>query len=185
MKKAFELDQPSLSIGSKNDQFINTDTEAILNHKDCTKPINAAISALQKRKTKGSTNLLSSKFGLTGSGSSLSVNHYFDSNSNSSKSSLKELIPNRKSPKTIQQKSLKTIKQKLLLFDQNIQELHISHQSSIFQLESLPLEKLSDSGEIEKRKAIISKYRMKKFNSTSTLFIDSCLVNSELDENLK
>ena len=184
---AFEVDPRVLSMESKNGPSIPTEAEAILKHMEGIKPINVAIRAFQKRKTKRSTGSLSSKdarLSQTGFDSKLSLNDFYASHSNtkgksSSKSSLK------KEPILTYQISPRTIEQKLLQLDHTIQELRISQLPSLFQLESLPLEKLSDKTEIKKRAAVIAKYRMKKFNSTSTLFIDSCLVNSEIEEHLK
>lgn len=188
IKLAFVVEISSATGATTNNNFIipTPETAAVLKHMEGIKPINEAIRAFQKRRTKGSAISLSGKDGgrssISGFGSNLSLNDFYGSNSNlreksSSKSSLKKDSIRKYQP------SPRTVQQKLLLLDHRIIELQ--QESPHQALDSLPLERLGDNEEIKKRRAVISKFRMKKFNSTSTLFLDSCLVNSNLEEYLK
>lgn len=196
IKSALEADKTrtfpnNTSGGEKNADLRPNESEAsaaVLKHMEAIKPINAAIRAFQKRRTKGSTSSLSSKDGRgsqSGFGSNLSLNDFYNSASNlkersNSKDSLKKNSTKKYQP------SPRSMKQKILLLDHTIEELRQnSQQQQLLQIESIPLEKLGDNAETKRRREVIAKYRMKKFNSTSTLFVDSCLVNSEIEEYLK
>ena len=195
IKSALEADKTrtfpnNASGGEKSAGLQPNDSDAsaaVLKHMEAIKPINAAIRAFQKRRTKGSTSSLSSKDGRgsqSGFGSNLSLNDFYNSASNlkersNSKDSLKKSSIKKYQP------SPRSMQQKILLLDHTIEELRQNSQQQILQIESIPLEKLGDNAEIKRRREVIAKYRLKKFNSTSTLFVDSCLVNSEIEEYLK
>lgn len=174
--------------GEKNVGQIPILTEAVANlkHTEAIIPINASMKAFQKRRTKGSTSSLSSKDGKgsqSGFGSNLSLDDFYGSNSNIRERSTSTNSLNNDSAR--KQSSL-TMQEKLLLLDHNIHDLQQNlKKQQISQVESIPLEKLGDNAEIKRRREIIACYRLKKFNSTSTLFVDSCLVNSEVEEYLK
>ncbi|KAJ3273052.1 hypothetical protein HDV01_004829 [Terramyces sp. JEL0728] len=50
---------------------------------------------------------------------------------------------------------------------------------------SIPYDKKGNHEELKKRVDTVKKYRLKKFNSTSTLFVDSVIINADLTESIK
>lgn len=139
---------------------------------DEKKPMNAAMAAFRKKEGKSYVHKEASHASSLGSTSSL------DDKPPGSVSS-------RKSFKKKPIQSPETVKRKKSMFEQRLME--ISHSSGDAQphLESLPIERLGDLKDFKKRKNIIQKYRMRKFNSTSTIFLESTIVNSDAEEYLK
>ncbi|KAJ3305974.1 hypothetical protein HDV03_000816 [Kappamyces sp. JEL0829] len=144
-------------------------------------PMNAAMAAFQKRRLKGSTSSIGSQDGRNsnGFGSNLSLDDFYGPKSlekTSSRASLRKSGYNHPSPKTISRKTSQ--------FEQLLADLNTSRAPTTT-IEPLPIEKQGDNLEIRKRKESLIHHRMKKFNSTSTLFIDSTIVNSDIEEFLK
>jgi hypothetical protein len=143
---------------------------------DPVKPLNAAMLALQKRRNKGSTSSISSHDRRSSGGSSFCSNTSMDNFFGPNASSLRKSGSFHSSPHNMSKKAAQ--------FEEKVQKLKHSIKTNLI-LNSLPMEKQKDKFEIKKRKELISQYRMKKFNSTGTLFADSCIVNSDVDEFLK
>ncbi len=140
------------------------------------------MAAFRKRPNRGSNSSLSGRDGRgsnggSGLGSSISLDDFYSGNrperSGSTQSLRKAGID---SPGTIQRKQNQ--------FEQRLADL-ITEMEEASIMDPLPIEKLGDNKEARKRKEILKEYRMKRFNSTSTLFIDSCLINSDILEFLK
>jgi hypothetical protein len=150
-------------------------------HGASTKPMNAAMVAMSKRKgQRGSNSSLGSRKGSSGLGSNISLTDFFatDGNKKGSHGSIK-VESAKGSP---QHRDTEKILRKEEILKAEVQlpkkQQHIS-------LEQLDVVEKSSVGENEKRKRKIAEFRMKRFNSTSTLFVDTCLVNSNIVEYLK
>lgn len=143
-------------------------------HSASHRPTNLAVAALRRNYRDGSSSSLSSV--RSGLGGSVSIVEYLAKSekigSGGSQLSVRRRI--KVSPDSFQKKRD--------LFENSIKEITLPEQNVLY---PLPIERHSDNKETKKRKEIISKFRMGKFNSTSTLFIDSSIVNSDVTEYLK
>jgi hypothetical protein len=142
---------------------------------DDKKPMNAAMAAFRKKESKS----IVTKESIHGG------------SSHASTSSLEDIfgkppgsVSSRKSFKKKPTQSPET-KRRQSVFEQRLVEITHSTDDVQPHLESLPIERLGDLKDFKKRKGIIQKYRMKKFNSTSTIFLESTIMNSDVDEYLK
>lgn len=175
------MNAPDIAPEKHDQKTIEIDQNALKQHVESIKPINAAIIAFQKRRNhRGSNSSLGSNKSVTNVGR-ISINDYYGASGNlkrtsNNKSSMKPR-PEIPSPHFIQQKLQK--------LEQNIARIALDSKPKSYILESLPFDKQSDINEVKKRKMILSKYRMKKFSSTSTLFIDSCIAQSNMEDLLK
>jgi hypothetical protein len=153
-----------------------------LSHDSSTKPLNAALAAMHKRKAnpRGSNSSLGSRKGSAGlGGSNMSLHEFFGNEKKGSQPS----STHAKSSVSSSPRHCDT--EKILRKEEVLKaEIQLPKKNPHVSIEQLDIEKTT-VGEREKRKKTIAEYRMKKFNSTSTLFVDTSIVNSDIVEYLK
>jgi cell division protein FtsB len=150
-------------------------------HGSSTKPMNAAMAAMSKRKgQRASNSSLGSRKGSSGLGSNISLTDFFASEGNKKGSQSSIRVESTKTSPQHRDTEKLHRKEEILKA-----EVHLPRKQQHVSLEQLDVVEKSSVGENEKRKRKIAEFRMKRFNSTSTLFVDTCLVNSNIVEYLK
>ncbi|KAJ3325577.1 Cyclin Y [Boothiomyces sp. JEL0866] len=134
------------------------------------RPMNAAMAVLNKRKAGN----------FTSNGSLSSRNARSTTSSQNSPKSIHDFynLDDTVVTKEVRKSTAELISRKLMRFP----------STSIYPEEmnrSIPFDKKSNPEELKKRVDTVKKYRLKKFNSTSTLFVDTVMINSDLTESIK
>lgn len=134
------------------------------------KPINAAIAVLNKRKA----------VNVTSNGSLSSKNARSTASSQNSPKSIHDFynLDENVATKELRKSTAELVAKKLTRFPSTTEYPEDMGKS-------IPFDKKANPEELKKRVDTVKKYRLKKFNSTDTLFIDSVMINADLTESIK
>ncbi|KAJ3312581.1 hypothetical protein HDV04_002898 [Boothiomyces sp. JEL0838] len=134
------------------------------------KPINAAIAVLNKRKA----------VNVTSNGSLSSKNARSTASSQNSPKSIHDFynLDENVATKELRKSTAELAAKKLTRFPSTTEYPEDMGKS-------IPFDKKANPEELKKRVDTVKKYRLKKFNSTDTLFIDSVMINADLTESIK